>query len=231
MEFKNGRALVTGGSKGIGRSIAQALIAEGMQVAIMSRNREELEQAAEEIKALAVPGDVSREEDAKSAVARTVESFGGLDLLINNAGFGRFARLDDVASKDFREVLETNVLGVVHMTQEALPHFRKQGRGHIVNISSTAGLKGFQGGTIYVASKFALKGMTECWREELRRENIRVMLCNPSEVQTSFGGKDPGPLNPKKLRGTEIADAVVGALRLDDRGFIPEFSVFATNPF
>jgi 3-oxoacyl-[acyl-carrier protein] reductase len=102
-----------------------------------------------------------------------------------------------------------------------------------VNISSTSGLKGGAGGTAYASSKFALRGMTECWREELRRHDVRVMLVNPSEVQTPFFAKvgvrqEP---NPKKLRPEEIADAIVGALEIDDRGFIPEFSVFATNPF
>jgi 3-oxoacyl-[acyl-carrier protein] reductase len=99
-----------------------------------------------------------------------------------------------------------------------------------VNISSTAGTKGFQGGTAYASSKFALRGMTECWREELRRSNVRVILVNPSEVLTGFGGKPPAD-NPRKLRPREIADAIVGALKVDDRGFLPEFSVFATNPF
>jgi 3-oxoacyl-[acyl-carrier protein] reductase len=116
------------------------------------------------------------------------------------------------------------------MAREAARQFVKQRSGHLVNISSTAGTKGFQGGTVYASSKFALRGMTECWREELRRSNVRVMLVNPSEVLTGFGGKPP-PDSPRKLRPREIADAIVGALKVDDRGFLPEFSVFATNPF
>ena len=111
--------------------------------------------------------------------------------------------------------------------------FVDQGSGNLINISSTSGLKGGRGSTAYSSSKFALRGMTECWRDELRRHNVRVMLVNPSEVQTGFASRagyrqEP---SPKKLRPREIADAVVGALKVDDRGFIPEFSVFATNPF
>jgi len=103
----------------------------------------------------------------------------------------------------------------------------------LINVSSTSGLKGGRGSTAYSSSKFALRGMTECWRDELRRHNVRVMLVNPSEVQTNFFskvGRDQ-ELSDKKLRSKEIADAIVGALKVDNRGFIPEFSVFATNPF
>ncbi|MCL7991506.1 MAG: SDR family NAD(P)-dependent oxidoreductase, partial [marine benthic group bacterium] len=109
----------------------------------------------------------------------------------------------------------------------------RQGSGNLINISSTSGLKGGRGSTAYSSSKFALRGMTECWRDELRRHDVRVMLVNPSEVLTDFGSKAgfQQEQSPKKLRGQEIADAIVGALKIDDRGFIPEFSVFATNPF
>jgi 3-oxoacyl-[acyl-carrier protein] reductase len=102
-----------------------------------------------------------------------------------------------------------------------------------VNISSTAGLRGASGGTAYYASKFALRGMTECWRAELRKHNIRVVLVNPSEVLTSFAataGLDRKKENPTKLRSEDIAYAVKGVLEMDDRGFVPELSVFATNP-
>ena len=109
----------------------------------------------------------------------------------------------------------------------------KQQSGNLINISSTSGLKGGRGGTAYSSSKFALRGMTECWRDELRRHNVRVILVNPSEVLTSFAATAgfQQQASKKKLRAQEIADAVVGALKIDDRGFIPEFSVFATNPF
>ena len=108
-----------------------------------------------------------------------------------------------------------------------------QGSGAIVNISSTAGTKGFGRGTAYAASKFALRGMTECWRDELRRHDVRVILCNPSEVQTDFSRRAGGHQepSPRKLVPEDIADAVIGVLRTDARGFVPEFSVFATNPF
>jgi 3-oxoacyl-[acyl-carrier protein] reductase len=119
------------------------------------------------------------------------------------------------------------------MAREAAKQFIAQDGGNMVNISSTAGLRGGPGGTAYYSSKFALRGMTECWRAELRRHNVRVMLVNPSEVQTRFAevaGYDQKP-SPNKLVPEDIAAAIVGALEIEDRGFIPEFSVFATNPF
>jgi 3-oxoacyl-[acyl-carrier protein] reductase len=233
MNLKGTRALITGGSEGIGRGIAEAFLAKGAEVAIMSRSLKRLQAAAQETGALAIQGDVGVEADAVRAVETTVRELGGLDVLVNNAGFGVFLPLVEMDLDAFESVFRTNVVGAMLMAREAAGHFVKQGRGHIVNISSTSGLKGGRGSTAYSGSKFALKGMTECWRDELRRHNIRVVLVNPSEVQTDFMGKVGGSreLSDKKLRPKEIADAVVGALEIDDRGFIPEFSVFATNPF
>jgi 3-oxoacyl-[acyl-carrier protein] reductase len=232
MELRDKRALVTGGSKGIGRAIAEALIEQGARVAIMAREPAALEGAARSLGALAIAGDVSREEDARSAVARTVGELGGIDILVNNAAIGYFDEVQHLDLRRFQEVFAVNVTGPMLMTREAAPHFMRQKSGDLVNISSTAGLKGFARGTPYVGTKFALKGMNECWRDELRRYNVRVMLLNPSEVQTGFNRREePSELNPKKLRAREIADAVVGALRIDARGFVPELSVFATNPF
>jgi 3-oxoacyl-[acyl-carrier protein] reductase len=135
--------------------------------------------------------------------------------------------------EDLERVYRTNVFGAFLMAREAARQFITQGSGELINISSTSGLRGGRGSTAYSSSKFALRGMTECWRDELRRHDVRVMLVNPSEVLTPFAfklGRNQEP-SPKKLRPEEIADAVVGALKIDDRGFIPEFSVFATNPF
>ena len=133
----------------------------------------------------------------------------------------------------FEDVINTNVVGAALMGKYASRIFKKQDSGNIVNISSTAGLKGFPGGTPYVATKFALKGMSECWRAELRKSNVRVFHVNPSEVQTNFsqnaGGKKR-QFNETKLIAEDIAHAVITALEMNDRGFIPELSVFATNP-
>jgi 3-oxoacyl-[acyl-carrier protein] reductase len=166
-------------------------------------------------------------------VADVVEKHGRLDILVNNAGFGLFKPLVEMELRELEAVYRTNVFGAFLMGREAAKQFIAQGSGELINISSTSGLRGGQGSTAYSSSKFALRGMTECWRDELRRHDVRVMLVNPSEVMTEFAAKVgfERPPAPNKLRPQEIADAVIGALKVDSRGFIPEFAVFATNPF
>ena len=233
MDLQGAKALVTGGSEGIGKAIAVALKREGADVVITGRRADVLEAAAEEIGVGWSVGDVGDEDDAIRTVRDFVEQHGRLDILVNNAGFGRFAPLVEMELSDMEAVYRTNVFGAFLMAREAAKVFVRQGSGNLINISSTSGLKGGRGSTAYSSSKFALRGMTECWRDELRRHDVRVMLINPSEVLTDFGSKAgfQQEQSPKKLRGREIADATVGALKIDDRGFIPEFSVFATNPF
>lgn len=233
MELKGAKALITGGSEGIGKAIAASLTKEGADVVITGRRQESLEAAAAEIGVGWAVGDVGKEEDAVRTVRDFVEEHGRLDILVNNAGIGRFAPLVDMELSDLEAVYRTNVFGAFLMAREAARVFVEQQSGNLINISSTSGLKGGRGSTAYSSSKFALRGMTECWRDELRRHNVRVMLVNPSEVLTEFSTKAgySQEASPKKLRGQEIADAIVGALKLDGRGFIPEFSVFATNPF
>jgi 3-oxoacyl-[acyl-carrier protein] reductase len=157
----------------------------------------------------------------------------GIDVLINNAGIGEFAKLEDVKISQFEKIFSTNVFGLTMLTQEVAKFFKTQQHGSIINIGSSAATAGFPSGSVYCASKFALRGLTECWRHELRRENIRVMLINPSEVTTAFNNKKrlERDNEPKKLTPDEIAHAIVSAIRMDDRGFIPELNVWATNPF
>jgi 3-oxoacyl-[acyl-carrier protein] reductase len=233
MNLTGARALVTGGSEGIGLGIAATLAAKGAKVAIMGRDRQKLEKAAAELKVKAIGGDVGNEADAVAAVQEFVREFGGIDILVNNAGIGHFQPLVDMDLEKYEAVFRTNVTGAMLMAREAARHFIAQNSGHLINISSTSGLSGGKMSTAYSGSKFALRGMTECWRAELRPHDVRVTLVNPSEVQTPFFTKmgRQQELSPKKLRPEEIAQAIVGALEIDDRGFIPEFSVFATNPF
>src|SRR5579864_7510130 len=232
MNLKNAVALITGGSSGIGRAVAQSLAASGARVAITGRDRGRLEKAAQELGVHPIHADVAVEADVERTYREVLQQFGDLDILVNNAGVGVFKNLIDFDRKDFEAVFATNVTGATLMAREAAKHFVKRQRGNIVNIASTAALRGAPNGTAYYASKFALRGMTECWRAELRRHNIRVYLINPSEVITNFGAasgfnqKD----NATKLRGEEIAYMVKAVLEMDDRGFTPEVSIFATNP-
>ncbi|HEY1754742.1 MAG TPA: SDR family oxidoreductase [Bryobacteraceae bacterium] len=232
MNLKNAVALVTGGSSGIGYGIAKSLIDSGAKVAITGRGEKRLMEAAYSLGAHPIQADVSKEADVERTYAEILAKFGDLDILVNNAGRGVFKPLIDMDLQGFEETFATNVTGVMLMTRAAAKIFIDRKRGNVVNISSTASLRGAPGGTAYYASKFALRGMTECWRAELRKHNIRVFLVNPSEVITNFGAaagfnqKD----NPSKLRPEDIAHMVKAVLEMNDRGFTPELSVFGTNP-
>src|SRR5215472_17245488 len=232
MNLQNSKALITGGSSGIGRAIAQAFVESGAQVAITGRDERKLAETAAALDVLTIPADVSNESDVERTYREVLQKFGHLDILVNNAGFGVFKNLVDMDRKDFDAVFATNVTGAMLMGREAAKHFIQRNRGSIVNICSTASLRGAANGTAYYASKFALRGMTECWRAELRQYNIRVFLINPSEVLTNFGAAAgfTQKENPTKLRGEEIGQIVKAALEMDDRGFTPELTVFATNP-
>ncbi len=233
MDLKNKIVLVTGGTSGIGLAIAKMAKEKGASVIVNARDEEKIEKVKAEFGFDAYKCDVSKEEDVLSLFSEIRKKYNKLDVLVNNAGFGNFAKLTEIDSKEFKDVHSTNVFGAMLMAREAAKIFQSQHSGNIVNISSTAGTKGFGGGSAYVASKFALKGMTECWRAELRPYNVRVMLVNPSEVQTEFASRSRGErraYNPSKLHSEDIAHSVITALEMDDRGFIPELTVFATNP-
>jgi len=232
MNLSNSVALVTGGSAGIGHAIAKTLAASGTRVAITGRNQDRLKQAAQSLGVFPVHADVTSEADVERTYREVLAKFGDLDILVNNAGFGIFQNLVDLDRASFDAVFATNVTGAMLMGREAAKLFIKRNRGNIINIASTAALRGAPKGTAYYASKFALRGMTECWRAELRKHNIRVMLVNPSEVLTNFAevAGFPQKANESKLRGEEIAHAVKSILEMYDRGFTTELSVFATNP-
>lgn len=233
MDLKNAVALVTGGGSGIGRSIAEALAREGARVTVMGRHEQPLRAVADATGGAYVVGDVGVEEDAVRAVRSVVDDHGRLDILVNNAGYGLFKPLIETTLEELEALYRTNVFGAFLMSREAAKQFIAQGSGELINIASTSSQRGSATRTAYGSSKFALRGMSECWRDELRRHNVRVMIVNPSEVMTDFAAKagEERPRSEKKLRPQEIADAILGALRVDHRGFVPEFSVFATNPF
>ncbi len=233
MEFQDKTAIVTGGSEGIGKAMAASLCRAGARVLITARREDVLSAAAEVIGCEYAVGDVASEDDCRRIVGDFVQRRGRLDLMVNNAGFGIFKPLVEMELSELESVYRTNVFGAFLMGREAARHFVEQDAGCLVNVASTAALKGGRGGTAYASSKFALRGMTDAWRAELRPHNVRVILCNPSEVQTPFAEKAgyQQQVSPKKLIAEDVADALMGVLRTDDRGFVPEFSVWATNPF
>ena len=233
MDLSTAGVLVTGGSRGIGRETARQLIDRGARVVICGRDPDDLEEAAADLGAHPVRADVSREEDVERLVEAAIDTLDDYDVLVNNAGIGAHARLVDTTPEEMRRVWRTNVLGAMLVARASARHFVERGGGNIVNVGSTAGRRGYAGGTAYASSKFALRGMSECWRAELRGSDVRVMHVDPSEVQTGFGrpsGERDRPLDASKLRPAEIAHAIAGVLEMDDRGFVPALSVWATNP-
>jgi len=233
MDLKNAKVLVTGGSLGIGYSAAKILIEAGAKVVICGRDAKRLETAAKELGAIPILADVAKENDVINLVTKTIEALDGYNVLINNAAYGYFSPLTGIDTAKFNDVLMTNITGAMICGRESAKYSVEKSYGNIVNIASSAGTGGFANGSPYCATKFALRGMNECWRAELRKHNIRVMLVNPSEVQTNFGinaGGKPRDFNPTKLEGAQIAHLIKAMLEIDDKGFIPEAGVWATNP-
>ncbi len=235
MDLKNAAVLVTGGSCGIGFETARVLRGRGARVAICARNQNMLEAAAKEIGALPIVADVSKEDDVLRMISTVVKEYSDFNVLINNAGFGSFTPLLELTGDEMFRVWQTNALGAMLVARESARHFVGRSYGNIVNISSTAGQRGFANGTAYCSSKFAVQAMTECWRAELRQHNIRVMQVNPSEVLTSFGEGQSSPRsarpdNPSKLHASDIGRLIVSMLEIEDRGFVTESTIWATNP-
>jgi len=187
-------ALVTGASSGIGRSIALRFGVRGMAVGLVARRKDRLAEVAAKIessggKAVTIPGDVRDPAFAAAAVGQVVDAFARIDVLVNNAGIGKYAPLEQLTDASFREQFEVNVFGPFYFTRATAPHMRAQKSGQIVNIGSVVGLVGTARGTAYVGTKWALRGMNECWREELYPDGIKVAYVAPGYVITEFGGR------------------------------------------
>lgn len=234
MEIKGSNILITGGNSGIGKETARLLIAMGANVVITGRDAAKLDKVANEIGAIPLQFDISDLKSIPEKAKEAMDLLGGkIDTLINNAGIGVFPKLGEITIEDLESVYTTNVFGLTLLTQEIVKPFIAQEYGNIINIGSTAALKGFERGTVYAASKFAVRGITQSWQAELRKHNIRVCLVNPSEVTTAFAAEDrvEKEETAKKLGTEEIAHTIISTLEMRDKGFIPEVTVWATNPF
>lgn len=234
MNLKDKNIVITGGSLGIGKETARFLVEKGANVLVTGRSTERLIKISSYTGAKHIVFDIA-DLDHISEKAKECLSIldNRVDVLINNAGTGVRRSIEEVTIEDFLEVYNVNVFGLSILTKEIVPVMKKQKSGTIINIGSTASLKGYKNGSIYSSSKFAVRSLTQCWQAELRPYNIRVCQVNPSEVTTAFGNKERKERDEisNKLTTKEIAHAITSSLEMDDRGFINELNVWATNPF
>lgn len=228
-------ALVTGGSKGIGLAIVRALLADGMNVSLTARSAEAVAEAAAELepnapgRVLGVACDVRDFEQQRTAVERTVETFGALDVLVANAGIGLFTPVDEMLLEDWQAVIDTNLTGVFHSVKAAVPAL-KRSRGMIITIGSLAGVNAFAGGAAYNASKFGLLGFSHAIMLDLRPHGVRVSTIMPGSVASHFNGREPGPGDAWKVQPDDIADTVVFLLKLPARALASRVEVRPSRP-
>jgi 3-oxoacyl-[acyl-carrier protein] reductase len=224
------RFLVTGGSQGIGAAVVELARAAGHQVVFTGRNQPLIEGVARKTGAYGVSADVAVGDDNARTVATCQERMGGIDVLVNNAAYAYRAEIGALDVDAMRRMFETNVFGLVDITNRVVPLMKAQAEGDIVNIASTSGMKGAATATPYAASKWAVRGISQCWQAELRPLGIRVTCVCPSEVQTGFGGRS-GRRNPNKLVAEDIGQTIMTALEMPRRVLWPELAVFANNPW
>ena len=224
------RFLVTGGSQGIGAAIVEQARNAGHQVVFTGRNSELIDAMARKTGAVGLQADVSVPDDNARTVDACTERMGGVDVLVNNAGYAYRGEIGALDVSKMKTMFDTNVFGLVDLTNRIVPAMKERGEGDIVNLASTSGMKGAATATSYAASKWAVRGISQCWQAELRPHGIRVICICPSEVQTNFGGKF-GRNNPNKLYAADIADTIRAALDMPRRALWPELAVFANNPW
>ena len=229
----NGKvALVTGGSRGIGLSIAQALLQEGASVVITGTDQERLKAARAELgaRATAVRADVRDYGEVETAIKHAVDQFGGIDILVNNAGVGIFRAVAEMSLNEWNDVIATNLTGVFHCTRAALPHLRARGGGWIINISSLAGKNAFPDAAAYCASKAGLNAFSEALMQEVRHEGVRVAYVMPGSVRTGFSGGEPGTKDDWKLAPEDVARVVTDLLNHPSRSLPSRVEIRPAQP-
>jgi 3-oxoacyl-[acyl-carrier protein] reductase len=238
MASLNGKsAIVTGGSRGIGLAIARALANEGADVVITGTDQKRLDAAhagltagrGDALRVVAVRADVRQSAEATRLVDIAVERFGGVDVLVNNAGVGTFTDVATMSIDQWRRVIETNLDGVFYCCHAAIPQLKKRGGGWIVNISSLAGKNAFPGGAAYCASKAGLNAFSEALMQEVRHDGIRVSYVMPGSVRTEFSSGD-GPGTDWKLAPEDVAEVVVDLIRHPARSLPSRVEIRPSRP-
>lgn len=235
MEIKDKVAIITGGTKGIGRAIAETLLKKGAKVFICARDKVEIKRALERLSEFGqVDGeicDVRSEAQVKMMLDECVRIFGKIDILINNAGVGYIRNtIEEMSPDDFRQTLETNLFGVFYTCHYAIPLLKKSGGGYILNISSLAGQNAHPKMAAYNASKFGLNGFTEALMQEVRQDDIKVSYISPGSVNTEFGGDEVSDEKKWQLQPADIAQTVLNLLEMDERALPSKVEIRPSKP-
>jgi len=233
--LKNNNALITGGSKGIGYGVAEAMVKQGMNVGVTSRSEKSAKEAAEKLnslgpgKAIGIKADVRSAEDQQAAVKTLIDEFGSLDVLIANAGVGKFGSIEDLSIEDWQATIDTNLTGVFLSIKAALDALKKS-EGYIITISSLAGTNFFAGGSAYNASKFGLTGFTQAVMLDLRQSGIKVSTIMPGSVATYFNDHVPNKDDAWKIQIEDIGQMVLDLLQMNPRTLPSKVEVRPTKP-
>ena len=236
--LKNRKAIITGGSKGLGKATAIAFAKEGIDVAITGRNEADLQETVTQLKALGVNAiyavfDVGNYEAVKTGIKTIIDQLGKVDILVNNAGIAAFGSLNDMEVDQWSKIIQTNVMGMYYVTKEVLPYLINQNEGDIINISSTAGLNGNANTSAYSASKFAVIGMSESLMKEVRKNNIRVCSLTPSTIASDMSinlGIADKNSEDSVLQPDDFAQLIVAGLKLPRRAMLKSAALWSTNP-
>jgi len=238
--LENKTVIITGGSRGIGRVLALRLAREKMNVVITGRDKKSLAETEKELSGihyniLAVNADVSVYDDVKKIVKTAIDKFGKIDFLVNNAAILTHKTVKEFDIDEWKKVIEVNLFGPFMMCKEVLPYMEKLADstgGTIINICSTSGKRGYEGGSAYTASKFALTGFSESLFKEVREHNIRVSAVYPSYVETKV--MNESELNEIGkgiyMRAEDVADSVILSMKLPQRAMLKEIEIWGTNP-
>ena len=236
MDLSGKTAIVTGGTKGIGRAIAEALISQGVNVSICARREDEVQSAITKLnqigkgRASGIACNVRDYESVKALFDHTVKNFEGVDILVNNAGVGIFTAVENMNPEDFRAILETNLFAVFYCCHQAIPLMRRRGGGYIINISSLAGANPHPQMAAYNASKFGLNGFSEALMQEVRHDGIKVSYIMPGSVNTEFGGDEPSDSKGWQLQPQDIALCVLDLLHHPDRSLPSRIEIRPSKP-
>ena len=237
MELKNKKAIITGGSRGLGKATAIGFAKLGIDVAITGRNEAKLKETVLELKTLGVNAfyevlDVGNYDEVKTGIKNIISNLGTVDILVNNAGIAAFGSLNDMEPSLWENIIKTNVLGMYYVTKEVLPYLIEKNEGDIINISSTAGLTGNASTSAYSASKFAVIGLSQSLMKEVRKNNIRVNTLTPSTIATDMAldlGITDGNTDTV-LQPEDFAQFIIAGLKLPRRAMMAGGSLWSTNP-